>query len=116
MWQAWTNGNMGFLLMIAAFSRMDRIECIKYNLAVGILIAIVGRRMMAERPWQGWLSVVMGLWFVVAAFIPPLNEGDGFLLNNVVAGTLVAIIGFTALGGDAEMTKSDTKVKQQKES
>jgi len=116
MWQAWTNGTMGFLLMITAFIRMDRIDCIKYNLAVGILIAIVGWLMMAEKPWQGWLSVVMGLWFVVAAFIPPLNEGNGFLWNNVVAGTLVAIIGFTALGGDAEKSKSDTKVKQQKES
>ena len=94
---------MGLWLIVTAFFRMNRMDCMKYNLVVGILIAMVGWWMKAAKPWQGWLSVAMGLWFAVAVFFPPFNEGDGFLWNNVIGGTLVAIIGFTALGGGTEM-------------
>jgi hypothetical protein len=93
---------MGLWLIVTAFFRMDKTDCMKYNLAIGILIAIVGWRMKVAKPWQGWLSVVMGLWFALAVVFPPFNEGDGFLWNNVIGGTLVAIVGFTALAANAE--------------
>jgi hypothetical protein len=99
---------MGLWLIVTAFFRMDKIDCMKYNLLVGSLIAIVGWRMKAAKPWQGWLSVVMGVWFAVAVFFPPFDEGEGFLWNNVIGGTLVAIIGLTALGGGSEIKTINT--------
>ncbi len=102
MWPAWINGSMGLWLIVTAFFRANRADCLIYNLVAGILVAIVGWRMKADKPWQGWLSVVMGLWVLGSIAIPLVHGGNGFLWNNVVSGMLVAVLGFTALGGGTQ--------------
>ncbi len=43
--------------------------------------------------WKGWTSLILGIWFVVAAFIPGML-GMGNLVNDLIVGIVLAIVGF----------------------
>lgn len=43
--------------------------------------------------WKGWVSLIAGIWLVVAAFIPGM-VGTGNLVNDLIVGIVVAIVGF----------------------
>jgi SPW repeat-containing protein len=72
------------------------------DLIVGTVVAIVGFWMKGDRSWQGWLAGLLGLWMIVAAFIPDLVAGAGLTWNNLVVGLVIAAAGFAALGGGAQ--------------
>lgn len=68
------------------------------GIIVGIIVAICAYMFPAEKSWQKWLGVLMGIWAIIAAFF--LTQGTGFVWNNVIVGILIAIAGFAALGGN----------------
>ncbi len=43
--------------------------------------------------WKGWVALILGIWFIVAAFIPGML-GLGNLVNDLVVGIVLAIVGF----------------------
>ena len=43
--------------------------------------------------WQDWLNFILGLWLVVAGFIPSLNTAAGRLWDYLIVGVLVLIFG-----------------------
>lgn len=43
--------------------------------------------------WKGWIALILGIWFIVAAFIPGML-GTGNLINDLVVGIVLAIVGF----------------------
>ncbi|WP_456398784.1 SPW repeat domain-containing protein [Mesoaciditoga sp.] len=43
--------------------------------------------------WKGWVALILGIWFVVAAFIPGML-GIGNLVNDLIVGIVLAIVGF----------------------
>jgi hypothetical protein len=45
--------------------------------------------------WQAWTVGILGLWLVIAAFLP--FSPDGNLWNNLIVGIIVAVSGFTAI-------------------
>ncbi len=42
--------------------------------------------------WRGWTTFVLGVWLVIAAFIP--FGGVGILVDDLIVGILIGIIGF----------------------
>jgi uncharacterized membrane protein YccC len=98
-WKAWTTGILGLWLLVAAFLNLGRTGNLWNDLAVGIIVAVVGFWMVREKPWQGWVAGLLGLWTIIAAFIPGLLTGSGLLWNNVIVGAVIALAGFAALGG-----------------
>ncbi len=45
--------------------------------------------------WRGWISLIAGIWFIIASFIP--MGGTGNLVNDLIVGIIVAIVGFLML-------------------
>ena len=43
--------------------------------------------------WKGWVTLIAGIWLVVAAFIPGML-GTGNLVNDLIVGIIVAIVVF----------------------
>lgn len=101
MWQAWVNGILGIWLVIAAFLNFSPTGNMWDNLIVGIIVGVLGFTMIKTKAWQGWLSGIVGIWLIIAAFIPSLQAHTGNLWNDLIAGILVAIAGFGALGKSA---------------
>ncbi|VAX15797.1 hypothetical protein MNBD_IGNAVI01-1063, partial [hydrothermal vent metagenome] len=69
------------------------------DVLVGIVAAVAGFAMVKEKPWQGWLTGIVGLWLIIAAFIPGLVVGLGNEWNAIISGILLMIGGFGALSG-----------------
>jgi hypothetical protein len=42
--------------------------------------------------WRGWTALIAGIWFIIASFIP--LGGTGNLINDLIVGIIVAIVGF----------------------
>ncbi len=43
--------------------------------------------------WKGWTALILGIWFIIAAFIPGM-VGTGNLANDLIVGIILAIVGF----------------------
>ncbi len=43
--------------------------------------------------WKGWTALILGIWFVVAAFIPGM-VGTPSLVSDLIVGIILAIVGF----------------------
>ncbi len=41
--------------------------------------------------WQDWLNFLLGLWLVIAGFIPALNTGAAKMWDYLIVGVLVLI-------------------------
>jgi membrane-bound ClpP family serine protease len=45
--------------------------------------------------WKGWTALIAGIWFIIAGFLPLGVTGN--MLNDVIVGIIVAIVGFMML-------------------
>lgn len=101
MWQAWTIGILGLWLIAASFLKFGPVGILLDNLIVGIIVGIVGFLVVKIKvsSWQGWTAGILGIWLIVASFIPSLRTYTPNLWNDLITGVLVAIAGFAALGG-----------------
>jgi hypothetical protein len=66
------------------------------NLFVGLILLIIGFLLIKERPFQGWLSVMFGVWLIFISFIPAFNTSPSNKYNNFVMGLLISINGLSA--------------------
>lgn len=96
--QAWTIAILGLWLITAAFLKFGSTANLWNNLLVGIVVAIIGYTIIKQKKWQSWTCMLMGIWMIIAAFIPSLKIDQGYLWNDVISGTIIAIGGFGVLG------------------
>lgn len=102
MWQGWVNGILGLWLIVAAFLNFSPKGNLWDNLIVGIIVAVLGFWIVKPKPWQGWLAGIVGILLIIAAFIPSLQVHSANLWVDLIAGILVAIAGFGAIGGSSQ--------------
>jgi hypothetical protein len=97
---------LGLWLIVAGFITKLANANIYDNLIVGLIVASLGVVLGKVKTRQAWSCYVFGIWMIMAAFIPRFLLGSGHLWNNLVVGILIAIAGFTALGGELSRLKS----------
>lgn len=95
--KSWIIVVLGIWLAVAAFLTLGMHGQELDNLAVGLVVAIVGFSMMNHKPAIGWGAGLLGGWVVISAFIPTLVEGSGLHYNNVIFGVLIAVAGIDAM-------------------
>ena len=61
------------------------------------MVVIFGFAMVKDKVWQGWTAAIVGVWLVIAAFIPVLQAHTGNLWNDLLSGILIAIAGYGAI-------------------
>jgi hypothetical protein len=98
MWQAWTNGILGLWLILAAFLGFGPTANLANNLIVGALVGITASTALKGKPGQSWSALVFAVWMIVAAFIPSLVDGAGYLYNDLISGLVITIAGFASFG------------------
>jgi len=98
MWQAWTNGIVGLWLILAALLGFGPTANLVDNLIVGLVVSITAGTALKRKPWQSWSALVFAVWMMIAAFIPSLVDGAGYLYNDFIAGMIITIAGFASFG------------------
>lgn len=105
-WQGWTIAALGLWLITAAFLKFDSTANLWNNLLVGLIVAIIGYTILKQKKWSSWTCMIMGGWMILAAFIPSLTIDEGYVWNDAISGTIIAIGGFTALAKSVEKSQA----------
>ena len=95
---------LGIWLIIAAIWRFVPVLEIWSDLMPGVVAAILGFSLVGERPVNGWVAGLAGLWMIVSAFIPGLHAGTAILINNIITGLVFMVAGFTVRGSNIAET------------
>jgi len=98
MWKSWTNGILGTWLVVAAFLSFSPTGNMWNNLITGLIVGIIGFVMIKEKSWQGWTAGIVGALVFITAFIPALQLHNANLWKDLIAGILIAVAGYGALG------------------
>jgi len=88
LWQDWTIGILGLWLMLSAFLQFDSKENLCNNMLVGCLVSLVNFSSKKQPEWQSWIYLLIGLWIMMAALTPSLKVDQGYILNNLISGSV----------------------------
>ena len=47
---------------------------------------------------RGWVTGILGLWVIIAGFVPALESGSALLWDNLIVGVAIAITAVAASG------------------
>ena len=62
---------------------------------VGIIFATMGIFMFASSKTAAWITLLSGIWLIIAAFIPAITKsGSASLTNGLIFGILTLIFSF----------------------
>lgn len=99
MWHAWTIGFSGLWCILVAFLTPGKIDGFFIMLLLSVISGFAGWRLRQFRPVQGWCTMALALWLILAALLPPLVEAIDRQWSAVATGVVMAVMGFTSLGG-----------------
>ena len=86
---------LGIWIIVAAIWRFNPLGEVWSNIFAGVIVGILGFSLSPTMPVHRWVSGIAGCWLIAAAFIPGLLAGTGILVNNVITGLLLLVVGFT---------------------
>lgn len=88
-------GLVGIWIIVAAIWRFNPLGEIWSNIFAGVIVGILGFSLRPTILVHRWVSGVAGCWLIAAAFIPGLLAGTGILVNNIITGLVLMVVGFT---------------------
>ncbi|RMD71690.1 MAG: hypothetical protein D6819_00965 [Gammaproteobacteria bacterium] len=50
--------------------------------------------------WKGWVALILGIWLIIAGFIPAM-VGTPDVWNDIIVGIILAIVGFAMVPAGA---------------
>lgn len=112
-WKGWINEILGLWLFVSVFMGFSSNVYSINDVFVGIVVMYSSFCIAHGKPWQAWVSGILGFWLVIAAFILSLVSGVGLYLNNMVAGTVIAVAGFFILKYSKKMPHHETLQEHQ---
>jgi len=66
------------------------------NIIIGIIIAVLGLLLTKTKAFAGWISFILGLWWIVAGTGKVIDCGPGFgkdaQWNNFIVGIVLIIV------------------------
>ncbi len=106
MWQAWTIGFLGLWYILTAFFSLGPFDRLFTVLGMSLVTVFAGWQLQERRRLQGWCAILLALWMVAGESIPAFAEGMALQWNVALSGVLLAIAGFSALGGECQSRQS----------
>lgn len=101
--RAWLIGAAGGWLAVSPFLGFVPRETPWNDLAVGIIVGILGVKTTRAKPAYGWIAVALGGWLAGVALLPPVKAALGAVWHDIVVGAVLVILGFVGVsaGGSA---------------
>ncbi len=97
-WKGWTVLILSIWLIVASFIPAitgSKAANLADFLIVGLVILIAGIFMLKTSKVAGWIELIVGIWLVISAFIPPIiGSKGGALANGLIFGIIALIFAF----------------------
>ena len=87
-------GTLGIWLLLSAMLLQSTAANITNLIIVGIISAISGLTLTVKKSFEGWLGAAIGLWLIISAFIPSLENIPCKYCNAFITGIIFIITGF----------------------
>jgi hypothetical protein len=98
MWQSWIIGFLGVWIFITPFFEFSPIGNFWNLFICGVIITTAGFTMAKENNMNGRWSGYLGIWLIIAAFLPWIQAYGGSLWNDILVGVILAKLGFSSTG------------------
>lgn len=98
-------GILGVWLFISGFLGYSFSGNMYNYLIVGILSAVLSLSILSDESKKGWVGGFVGMWLIITAFIPTLTTGIGNIINAVVCGIILMVIGFMPFIKKSELSR-----------
>ena len=86
---------LGILTIVAGIWRFNPLGEAWANIFTGVIVGILGFSLSPTMPVHRWVAGIAGCWLIAAAFVPGVREGTGILVNNIITGLVLMVVGFT---------------------
>lgn len=87
-------GALGVWSLVSAIILQSAAANTTNLIIVGIISAISGLTLTVKKSIEGWIGAVLGLWLIISAFIPSLENIPCKYCNTFTAGIVFILIGF----------------------
>lgn len=98
-------GILGIWLLVSAILLQSAQSNVINLIIVGIVSAIAGLTFTVKKTFEGWIGAVLGLWLIISAFIPSLENVPCRYCNIFATGVVLIIIGFSRAKEKVDSTK-----------
>ena len=77
------------------------------DIIIGILVAIFAFVAIGAKKAICWINAIMGIWLIIAAFIPGIVASkSGNLWNDLISGVIILVIALVAALQKEQATES----------
>ncbi len=98
MWKNWVNAVIGLWFIVApwALGFSDKTAAVWTSVIFGLVQLIASAWAATEKnhtgwkSWQNWVSLIMGVWFVIQPFALSLNSGEKW--SSVILGLITVLL------------------------
>ena len=91
-----------WLLISAILFQTDSANVINL-IIVGVISAISGFTLSVKKSFEGWTAAIIGLWLIISAFIPSIENIPCKYCNSFIAGIIYLLIGFAKFKNEEDI-------------
>lgn len=85
---------IGGWLIFVSFLNLTAKQLSYHDVLIGIIITVLGITKYSLKNAKGLVLTFIGLWMIIAAYIPAMLTHSVGSLNNLTAGIFIAVIAF----------------------
>ena len=96
-------GTLGVWLLVSAMLMQSGPANTTNLIIVGVISAISGLTLTLKKSFESWIGAALGLWLIIAAFIPSIGNVPSKYYNAFALGIVFMIIGFVKEKEDEDL-------------
>ncbi len=96
-------GVIGIWLLVSAILLQSDTANTMNLIIVGIISAISGFTLTLEKSIESWIGAALGLWLIISAFIPSLENVPYKYCNAFAVGIIFILVGFVKTKEDEDL-------------
>jgi hypothetical protein len=108
MWKNWVNAVIGLWFIVApwALGFSDKTAAVWTSVIFGLVQLIASAWAATEKnhtgwkSWQNWVSLIMGVWFIIQPFALSLNSGEKW--SSVILGLITVLLNLWSMSDAAD--------------
>jgi len=109
---AWLIGAAGAWLAASPFLGFVPRASPWNELAVGILVGILGVNLARAKRTSGWPASVIGVWLLAVALLPALRAALGGVWHDLAIGAVLVVVGLAGVASEGPAAPVDLFPRQ----
>jgi hypothetical protein len=105
----------GWMLLVSFLNLPENYEMWN-DVGVGFILTFLGVGFIKEDSTKGWITTTLGIWLIIAAFVPSLLTEPGSSWNALIVSLILIYLGFhlySFSNKDVDSKKKKSSLKEE---